>query len=377
MVRVIAKRLLQLIPVLLIVSFGTFLLLELVPGDPAVAVLGPDATEADYQRVHEQLGLNDPLPQRYLEWLGDAVTGDLGNSVARPSTTVASLIGSRLPVTVEIAALALGFSLLIAVPLGIFTAYRAATRFDRVAAGATSALISVPPFVSALLLIFLFVFNPQIPRWCFLVGFCAAALWLVWATLQSFRRGDLEPAGVIGRFVLAAAFAAIGVAVFAVWPELPRQGFERITSDKGIGANLRTSFLPAVTLALTEVAVFSRLLRSDMLSTLQEDYILAAKAKGMPVRRVLVRDALRPSSFSLITLAGVSLGRLLGGTVIVETIFNLPGMGRLIVQDGVMPKDFTIVQGSVLVIAALYVLVNTAVDISYVYLDPRIRRGNR
>ena len=139
----------------------------------------------------------------------------------------------------------------------------------------------------------------------------------------------------------------------------------------------RSSFLPALTLALTEVAVFSRLLRNDMITTLQEDYVLSARAKGMPIHRVLMRDALRPSSFSLITLAGVSLGRLLGGTVIVETIFNLPGMGRLIVQDGVIPKDFTIVQGAVLVIAALYVLVNTAVDISYFALDPRIRRGRR
>lgn len=377
MLRSTAQKLLMLIPVLLIVSFGTFLLLELVPGDPAVAVLGADASPEDYARVHEQLGLNKPLAERYFSWLGDAVTGDLGNSVVRPSSTVTSLIGSRLPVTLEIAALALGLSLLIAIPLGIFTAYRAASRFDRVAGGVTSGLISVPPFVSALLLIFLFVFNPDIPKWFFLAAFVLGGLWMLQATIKSARRGDLEKAGVLWRSVLGGVCILFGIFLFRVWPDLPRQGFERLTGDKGIGANLRSSFLPALTLALTEVAVFARLLRNDMITTLQEDYVLSARAKGMPINRVLFRDALRPSSFSLITLAGVSLGRLLGGTVIVETIFNLPGMGRLIVQDGVIPKDFTVVQGSVLVIAALYVLVNTAVDISYFALDPRIRRGRR
>ena len=377
MFRAIARKLLQLIPVLLIVSFGTFLLLELVPGDPAVAVLGADARPEEYDRVNKQLGLNDPLPTRYFEWLGDVVTGDLGNSVVRPSTSVTSLIGARLPVTMEIAALALGFSLLIAIPLGMITAYRAATRFDRVAAVGTSALISIPPFVSAILLIFLFVFNPQIPRWAFLITLVAGALWVLWVTIRMARHGGLDRAEWLWQLGAVVVLAVVGLFVFAKWPALPRQGFDRLTSKEGIGANLRTAFLPALTLALTEVAVFSRLLRSDMVTTLQEDYILSARAKGMPVRRVLIRDALRPSSFSLITLAGVSLGRLLGGTVIVETIFNLPGMGRLIVQDGVITKDFTIVQGSVLVIAALYVLLNAAVDISYTYLDPRVRRGHR
>jgi len=377
MLRAIAQKLLMLVPVLLIVSFGTFLLLELVPGDPAVAVLGPDASAEEYARVNQQLGLDKPFFERYFSWLGDALHGDLGNSVVRPSTSVVSLIASRMPVTLEIAALSLGMALLIALPLGIITAYRAASRFDRAASGATSALISIPPFVSALLLIFLFVFNPEIPRWGWLLAMVATSAWLVWATVSSIKHHDLDGRGIAWSFAVAAVVLLAGLVLFAFWPELPRQGFDRITSGKGLAANLRTAFLPALTLALTEVAVFSRLLRSDMMTTLQEDYVLSARAKGMPTHRVLVRDALRPSSFSLITLAGVSLGRLLGGTVIVETIFNLPGMGRLIVQDGVIPKDFTVVQGSVLVIATLYVLVNAAVDLSYFALDPRIRRGRR
>ncbi len=367
----------MLIPVLLIVSFGTFLLLEIVPGDPVVAVLGPDASPEDYARVTHQLGLDKPFAERYFSWLGNAITGDLGNSVIRPSTTVASLIAARLPVTLEIAALSLGMALLIAVPLGIVTAYRANSRFDRASSGATSALISIPPFVSALLLIYLFVFNPDIPRWIVFVALLALGAWTALATRRAAQRGDLSRSGLVWQLVIGAAIALLGVLLFVRWPSFPRQGFVRITEGEGIGANLRTAFLPALTLALTELAVFSRLLRSDMMTTLQEDYVLSARAKGMPTSRVLVRDALRPSSFSLITLAGVSLGRLLGGTVIVETIFNLPGMGRLIVQDGVIPKDFTVVQGSVLVIATMYVLVNAAVDLSYFALDPRIRRGRR
>ena len=163
--------------------------------------------------------------------------------------------------------------------------------------------------------------------------------------------------------------------IFRSFPEFPRTGFQRISGDAGLTENLRSAFLPAFTLALTEIAVFTRLLRGDMIATLQEDYILAARAKGMPVWRVLWRDALRPSSFSLITLAGVSLGRLIGGTVIVETIFGIPGMGRLVVDQGVVLGDFTVVQGGVLVIAVFYVLINLLVDMSYLYLDPRIRRA--
>lgn len=375
MLRTIGQKLLHLVPVLLIVSFGTFLLLELVPGDPAVSVLGPDAPPESYERVREQLGLNDPLFQRYFSWLGDTLTGDLGTSIVRPSTTVASLIGARLPVTLQISLMAIVMALVIAIPLGMFAAYRAGSRFDRATGGFTSALISVPPFVSALILIFFFVFNQDVPRWMFLLAAVGGAIWLAWHTLRLIRARDIERRELVWQLVAVLVIAGVGLFVFVRWPDFPRQGFSRLTSDDPLFENFRTAFLPALTVALTELAVFARLLRSDMLSTLQEDYILSARAKGMPPRRILVRDALRPSSFSLITLAGVAMGRLIGGTVIVESIFNLPGMGRLIVNDGVLTKDFTIVQGSVLVIAVIYVLLNALVDISYAYLDPRIRRG--
>jgi len=179
-------------------------------------------------------------------------------------------------------------------------------------------------------------------------------------------------------FILAALLVAgLTVWVFTAWPSFDRQGFSRITSDEGIRENLRDTFLPALTVALTEIAIFMRLLRSDMMATLQEDFILASRAKGLSTRRILFRHALRPSSFSLITLSGVAFGRLIGGTVIVETIFRLRGMGSFIVTDGVNKSDYTVVQGGVLVLATVYVLLNTSVDIAYNYLDPRIRRGRR
>jgi peptide/nickel transport system permease protein len=162
--------------------------------------------------------------------------------------------------------------------------------------------------------------------------------------------------------------------MFAInWRLFPLGQWARPT-EKGWITNLKYAFLPALTLALNEAAVFTRLLRSDMIATLQEDYILAAKAKGMPTRHILLREALRPSSFSLITLAGVSLGRLIGGTVIVEGVFALPGVGRTVI-DAATKSDYKLVQGGVLIIAVIYILLNLFVDLMYSYLDPRIRRG--
>jgi peptide/nickel transport system permease protein len=173
--------------------------------------------------------------------------------------------------------------------------------------------------------------------------------------------------------VAAAVVVGLGVALALLLPEFPRQGFARI-GTAGLGDNLRSVFLPVLTLALAESAQLTRLLRNDMATTLGEDFVLAARAKGMPVRHILVKEALRPSSFSLITVAGISFGRLLGGTVIVETIFRLPGMGTLIVES-VTKKEFLVLQAAVLLVATLYVVVNALVDLSYLALDPRTRRA--
>ena len=373
MLRVLARRLLRLIPVLFLVSLATFMLTELVPGDPAVAALGPEATPEALESARVEMGLDRPIVERYLDWLGDAVRGDLGNSLLRPASSVSDLLRESFPITLQLALMGLVLALAGAIPIAIWSAYRAGAPFDRSTNALTSALISIPSFLAALLLIFFFVFQSDAPRYIVLVGGLAAAVSL---GVSAFRRyGDDTNAAVVVRAVAAVVVAGAAVWLAARFPTFPRRGFVRLTSEQGLGANLRSAFLPALTLALTELAVFTRLLRTDMIATLHEDFILAARAKGMPVRHILWRDALRPSSFSLITLAGVSLGRLIGGTVIVETIFGIQGVGRLIVNNGVLLGDFTILQGGVLVIAVFYVLINLVVDMSYAYLDPRIRRG--
>ena len=377
MLRTIGQKLLHLVPVLFLVSLATFFMLELIPGDPAAVVLGPDGTPEQYEQLREEMGLNEPVLERYVGWLGDTVRGDLGRSLVPPVQDVREMIQSRLPVTLELAGLAIVMSLALAVPVALYAAYRAGYRFDRTANSFAFGAISVPSFLAALLLVFFLVFHPDIIKWLVVAAGLGLTAWLVQRTVKLAQE---YPSGQ-GRtrylaLGLGGAFAVLLVSLFLLgnWPEFPRQGFVRLTSDEGIGANLRHAFLPALTLALTEAAVFMRLLRGDLISTLQDDFILSAKAKGMPVWRILVRDALRPSSFSLITVAGVALGRLIGGTVIVETIFNLPGMGTMIV-DAIGAHDFRVVQAGVLVIAVFYVMLNAIIDISYAYLDPRIRRG--
>ena len=377
MTRTVGLKLLQLVPVLFMVSLATFFMIDLVPGDPAVSILGDDATVEDLQRVREQLGVNDPLGERYFKWLGDTFTGDLGKSFLPPVQPVSDMIRQRLPITLQISIMAMVMAFLIAIPMALRSAARSGDAFDRITTGAAFAVISIPSFLAALLLIFFFVFHKDLVRWTILsLGLLLVAGGIARAADQwRLHAPGHERARFLGAVAarLAVGTGAILLVFFAL-PDFPRQGFARLTSDAGLRENLRHSFLPVITLGLVEAAVFMRLLRGDLLTTLQEDFILSARAKGMPMWRILTGDALRPSSFSLITIAGVALGRAIGGTVIVEAIFNLPGMGTMIVA-AIGAKDYPVVQASVLVIAVFYVLVNALVDISYTYLDPRIRRG--
>lgn len=310
------KRLGELVIVLLIVSAGTFALLSLTPTDPAVTVLGEGHSEQEYAQVREELGLNDPLPVRYLDWLSAAVRGDLGASVVPPYSDVAERIGAALPVSIELAVLGLAMALLVSVPLAMWSAYHAGGRVDRLISAGTFGVLSVPSFLAGLLVIMVF----------------------------SVRLG---------------------------W--FPRTEWVRLSES--VADNLYHAFLPALTIALVEAAMFTRILRNDLITTLREDYILSAKAKGMSPVHIMFSDALRPSSFSLITVLGISLGRLIGSTVIVEYLFALPGMGSLVI-NAANQGDFTMVQGAVLVIALIYVVTNALIDLSYNYLDPRIRRAH-
>lgn len=312
--RLITIKALSLVPVLLAVSALTFLMLNLLPGCVECEVLGPENLDDPdaVAAVRADLHLDDPLPVRYGLWLGNAATGDLGKSyITRQEVSDAIL--ERLPVTAELMVLSMVLALGISIPLGIVTGYRSGGLLDRTVTGATFGMLAIPTFMMALLLIYLF------------------AVELGW---------------------------------------FPATGWTYLTDDPV--ENLRSAFMPALSLALVNVAVFTRLLRTDMIATLQEDHVLLARSKGLPTWRILTRHALRPSSFSLLTVSGLTIGNLLGGAVIVEQLFALPGLGRLLF-DAIFRRDLMIVQGVVLVIATGFVLINVVVDVLYAVLDPRIR----
>ena len=380
MARLVALKLLRLVLLMFIVTAAVFVLVSVVPGDPAVAVLGSEATLADYERVRAELNLDAPIWERYASWLGDAVTGDLGNQLTNQGFTVIERIQQTFPVTLEIAMLSMVIALLVSIPLGIFAALYQGRLFDRLSSGTAFAAIALPSFLLGLLLKFFFVDNDrqEISRNLVTALILLVAAWLLWRALAQLVAKGSRKQNSSNDFLLAVVVIAVAVAFFIWWPDdFKSGGFARLTSDEGLLANLRDALLPALTIAITEIAVFMRLLRSDIASTLQEDFILAARTRGLSRQRVLFRHALRPSSFSLITLAGVSFGRAIGGTVIVETVFKLPGMGTFIVNQGVNLSDYNVVLGGVVVFTTAFMLLNTGVDIAYNYLDPRIRRGRR
>jgi peptide/nickel transport system permease protein len=363
-----------MVPVLLLVCIGTFLLLQLVPGDPVLSVIGIDFQPDDYARVRKELGVDKPVIEQFFAWMGRTVQGDLGNSLFPPRQQVTELIWQRLPVTLQIAALSLLLSLAIALPVALASAYRPGQRFDRTATGLAFGAISLPGFFIGLLIVFFFVFHQGIVK--ALVAVAGAGLVLVVAR-QTWRRAREPDRGAVQVGLIGAggvlAIAGLTAALVAVFPEFPRQGYVRIT-EGGIGSNLRSIALPVLMLSITEAAVFIRLLRADLLATMSEDFILFARAKGMPPLHILTRAALRPSLISLVTVISVTIGRVIGGTVIAETIFNLPGMGRLII-GAIQRKDYPIVQASVLLVALVYILSSVVVDVVYTVLDPRIRRA--
>ncbi len=300
--RVLAVYLAKLAAVLLLVSISTFLLLEMTPGDPLATLLPEGATPEMRAAAAERFGLDGPLPERYVEWLGSALQGDLGRSMQ-----------SQLPVTVELAGLSILVALLVAVPVGVWAGYRPGGIADRVTTFLCSVTLSIPSFLLGVLLVFVFAVTLQ------------ALPVLVWTPLS-----------------------------------------------EGLGRHLSGLILPVATLAAIEAVAFIRLLRNDMVATLQQDFVLSARARGIPTARILFVHALRPSAFSLLTVLGVSMGRLIGGTVIVESLFALPGLGSLVLT-AINSRDYLLVQGIVLVVAVGYVLINALVDLAYPVLDPRVR----
>lgn len=310
--RQLKGRLIELVPVLLLVSFATFALVRILPGDPARAFLGPQASQQEVGLLRHQIGLDRPLFSSYGHWLGRALHGDLGQSY-QTGQSVVSALAQRLPVSVELMLLAQVLALAVAVPVGVLTAHREDGLLDRAWAGFSFGTIAVPSFVLGLLLIIVFPVK-------------------------------------------------LGV--------LQISGFTHLSHS--VVGNLKSVILPVVTLALPQIAIYSRVLRADMMGTLQQDFVTMARAKGLTTRRVLFRYALPPSSLSLITLAGLNVGALMSGAVVVEYLFGLPGIGLLLVTS-IFGHDLVMIQGIVLFTVAVYVGINLAVDLLYAVLDPRTR----
>jgi peptide/nickel transport system permease protein len=307
----------KLLGVLVLVSFLTFCLTKLLPGDPVNAILGPQASDpAAVAALRDELGLDEPFLAQYGDYVRGVVTElDLGTAYSS-GFEVRELLASRLPATIELILLAQVVALVLAVPVALYSAYRAGSVADRAVTAGAFGLLSVPSFAMAVLLVYVF------------------AIQLGW---------------------------------------FPAVGFERLTGPEGVGGNLRSLVLPVAVLVTGLTAVYTRVLRSDLIVTLQEDFMLTARAKGLPTWHLLVRHALRPSSLSLLTVFGINFGTLIGGAVIVEYYFSIPGIGQMAIES-INKRDYLAVQGVVLVVATVFVLVNFAVDLLYSVLDPRIRK---
>jgi peptide/nickel transport system permease protein len=310
---IIGKKLIQLVIVLFFVTFFSFSLLKLIPGDP-VDTLKPFATPEQKAEIRAELGLDNSFFTQYWDWLKNFVQGDPGKDYAS-GEPIKTGIGKALPVTLQLILYAQILALAIALPLGILTAYKAGTWFDKITNTSAFGLLALPGFVLGLILVY-------------------------YLGVQS--------------------------------KSFPTQGYIEFGADPG--EHFKFMFLPAVSLAVGQIAIYMRLLRSDMIQTLQEDFIIMAKAKGLTDRRILVRHALRPSSFSLLTVAALNVGALIGGSVVIESVFALPGLGLKLVQ-AIATRQYVAMQAYVAIIAVAYVLFNAIVDVLYTVLDPRIRHA--
>jgi len=306
------RRLLGTVPVMLVVAVFIFLMLRLTPSDPAAVIAGDNATTEQVAQIRTQLGLDRPMVEQFFIWSGKVLRGDLGESFFFKKT-VASLIGERIEPTLSLALFTMVLAVLIAVPLGVLAAHRQGSWIDRIVMGFSVLGFSMPSFVVAYLLIYLF------------------AVWLNW---------------------------------------LPVQGYQRIA--EGLGGWVKGLVLPSLTLSVIFVALIARMTRTSMLEVLSEDYIRTARAKGQSERKVLFRHALRNAAVPIVTVIGLAVALLIGGVIVTESVFTIPGLGRLTV-DAVLARDYPTIQAVILLFSFVYVMINLTVDMMYTLLDPRIR----
>jgi peptide/nickel transport system permease protein len=312
LLRLALGRLLALAPMLLLLSMASFALVHVIPGDPALVMMGGEGTSQAVAELREQLGLNRPLHVRYLEWLAQIARGDLGQSLYN-KTRVSDELLWRMPTTLALVTLALLFSLLIGIPAGLLSAAFRNSWIDHAARLLTLVSLSLPSFWLGLMLIILFSLKLDL---------------------------------------------------------LPIVGYEPIT--QGVGRALPFLILPSLALGAYLAALLTRLTRSSMLEVLGQDYVRTARAKGLRDRAVLMRHALRNALIPIVTVIGINIGILLGGSAVIETVFVLPGVGQLVVRS-LYNRDLPVIQGLILYVAVVYVLVNLLVDVLYTYLDPRLR----
>jgi peptide/nickel transport system permease protein len=308
----VLRRLVAIIPVMGVVAIAVFGLLHFTPGDPAVIIAGDYATSEDIARIRAKLGLDRPFLAQVGIWVGQIVRGDLGTSIFS-GLPVSTLIGQRVGATLSLTLLAMLISVGVGVPLGVIAAWRQGSWVDRVVMVLAVSGFSMPVF------------------------------WL--------------------GFVLVYVFA-----ISLAW--LPVQGYQPLAA--GLWPFLRHLILPAVTLSVIYMALIARMTRASMLGVLQADYIRTAFAKGLPPRRVLIRHALRNASLPVVTIIGIGFALLIGGAVVTESVFAIPGLGRLTV-DAIVRRDYPVIQGVILLVSGVYVLINLVIDVAYVVLDPRIR----
>lgn len=309
----IIRRVLAIFPVMLIVAVFVFLLLRLTPGDPAAIIAGDMATPEQLERIREAMGLNQPIHTQFITWMGRLLQGDLGTSLIS-GTPVLTMMGQRIFPTINIALLTIVIAVAIAVPMGVLAAWRHRTWVDYAVMSFSVLGFSVPVFVIGYLFILVFSIN------------------LGW---------------------------------------LPVQGYASPV-EKGFGAFLYRAILPALTLATIYIALIARMTRASMLEVLGEDYIRTARAKGVKESRVLFRHALRNAAVPILTVIGTGFALLISGVVVTESVFNIPGVGRLTV-DAILARDYPVIQAMILLTSATYVMVNLIIDISYTIFDPRIR----
>ena len=308
----VLRRILATIPVLLLISVFTFFAIRLLPGDPARAILGPEADPAAVEALKEQLGWNKNIFLQYFEWLGDAITGDFGQSL-RSGDSVIGLIGSRVALTVELGLIAMLIGLVVAIPLGVLAGSRPNTPFDYMSTFFAVLGAAIPNFWLAMMLILVF------------------SVELGW---------------------------------------LPALGFTAFLDDPI--KNLKSLLLPAVALGVFQAAVIARQTRAAMVEVLRQDYVRTAYAKGLRDRTVILRHAFRNALIPVVTVLGLQVSRVIGGAIIIETVFSLPGLGKLVI-DSILFRELVTVQAMALLIAASVAAVNLLVDVAYGYLDPRIR----